>query len=324
VYPATIEEVNNDKHRNEVLIMWDDDNKTEWIPLSDIKTKPNESTKHVPVPVDLVREELTNPQINTATKEGEPLLDAKPSYTFLCRKAGRTRFWRNCITHSAPGLKVFEFEYDNDTGWIKLKLYRTESWGPFGSTDKPKIEAYITNIGPPDRKEGNKLPKDHKVKLTLQRIGGTKYLCSNARNRWVYYNDTKNTSNVTSEKENAFQHFLKYVLLQKKTNVDKFNTILDSWNKDDTDKSYCEQFGFVDPFTLKETTRRRRRRLVYCPTDDDLGNGDGLCTQADLDEFGPDSPALKALLRRKRRLVYRPIHRLAARIVAEPEKDKPP
>jgi len=72
------------------------------------------------------------------------------------------------------------------------------------------------------------------------------------------------------------------------------------------------------------TLRERRRRLVYCPSNDGPHNGDSLCTQADLEEFGPDSPGLKALLRRKRRLVYRPIHRLAELILAAQEKDQQP
>jgi len=89
-------------------------------------------------------------------------------------------------------------------------------------------------------------------------------------------------------------------------------------------------YGGFPPFvrTRQEssppTLREKRRRLVYCPNNDGPHNGDSLCTQADLEEFGPDSPGLKALLRRKRRLVYRPIHRLAELILAEQEKDQPP
>merc|ERR1711964_416372 len=66
----------------------------------------------------------------------------------------------------------------------------------------------------------------------------------------------------------------------------------------------------------RASVRKRRRRLVYHPTP----GGDGLCTQADLDEHGPDSPGVRALRRQRRRLVYRPIHRLAELIMSELEK----
>merc|ERR1711964_949898 len=95
------------------------------------------------------------------------------------------------------------------------------------------------------------------------------------------------------------------------------------------DDTYLARFGFLPTGQRRRLseptdpeTRQRRRRLVFCPTDNDYG--DELCTQADLDEFGPDSPGLKALLRRKRRLVYRPIHRLAELILAKLEEDRPP
>merc|ERR1711964_60029 len=192
-------------------------------------------------------------------------------------------------------------------------------------------------IGKPDRKSGNSSQENHKVKLSFELKNGEWYNWF-ARNRWFYYNDGGNSKEGG---ENAFQHLLKAALYLKHnagvTNTE-FKTEIVGYPKvknreikkfedyDRNDSRYYDTFSFDWPIPLPacqvQEIQKRRRRLVYCPaSNDNLHNGDGLCTQADLDEFGPDSPGLKALLRRKRRLVYRPIHRLAELIIAKQEEN---
>merc|ERR1711964_531262 len=166
-------------------------------------------------------------------------------------------------------------------------------------------------------------PENHKVKLVTRRRqksdANKKKWGKNLRvcDRWIYYNDAKNALRIKGQQidGHAFRQFLKDALIIKR-NTDGCQTEFEEYDGDHTkenDDAYIEWFfGTPDKnrrlaVSTDPETRQRRRRLVYCPNND---GGDGLCTQADLDEFGPDSPGLKALLRRKRRLVYRPIHRL--------------
>jgi len=251
--------------------------------------------------------------------------------TFFCRKISMLS------RKGAAVYQDFEFGFDKDTGYVTMKLYRKEKWkcGWFGGdAGSLKIEANITKIGIPETKSNNR--SKHRVKLTLERKNGKRTNC--ARNRWFYYNDVAHSP----VGKNEFQQILEAVLYIKHKlavtgklagNDLKFKTKISGYKvpehpkkfKDfeEADSRYFEQFHFLDVAAAQEI-RKRRRRLVYCPNNDGPHNGDNLCTQADLDEFGPDSPGLKALLRRRRRLVYRPIHRLAELILAKQEEDKPP